>query len=864
MKKYLNLEIFITLGAIFIVSILLFVEYNYKKSTFLEEKLNDFDVLYQSQLYENHKLTTAYMETVLGEESVVDILESANKNENKAQNREKLIKLLGHHYKNMQKNGILQFQFHLANGESFVRFHKLDSFGDNVSNRISIQRVMKMKQKVEGFEIGKFSEDFRYIIPIFKNNHYIGSVEASVGIETFMREMKQFIDGRYTFAIKKDHLETMIDKKHIKNHYHPFLANTQYLMANAINKEDVKAAKSALKKILLDIQTQIESSKPFINGAYDENHNFTIFSFLPIKDINNEQIGYVVSIRIDNSLDEIRDMQLIKFSIAFIMIILLFIFYRSNKKGINTIKQLEEAINLTTLVSKTNTKGVITYANDSFVEISGYSKEELIGKNHNIIRHPDMPKEIFAELWEKIKNKQIFRGIIKNRKKDGSAYYVDSMVMPLLDINGNIEEYIGIRHNITDIMNPKRQFLEELASSKKPIAMMGELKNYQLLREFYGEEFIQYLEEYIQKHILELLPPESQMKKVYRLDSGIFAFLKSTTESINPDAIELCLKKFLINIKSHIVIINTQRVDLDFYFAFTTQKEDAFENLSIGLEIAKSNKQDVIFSNQYASKQKTDAKNNIIVADMLKHAINNTSNAKIISYFQPVMNNLTGTIDKYESLVRLIHEDGSVIAPYFFIDIAKKTGHYANLTKIVLKNSFEALNDTQREITINLSTLDIENLTIRNLLLEYITVPQYYGRIVFELLEDEVARDFTVVKDFISFAKAVGGVKIAIDDFGSGYSNFERLLDFQPDILKIDGSLIKNIVNDPFSKHVVEAIVLFAKKEKIQTVAEFIADKDILEEVKKLQIDYSQGFYIGKPDRLDLHEVTYHEGFVLN
>ena len=72
------------------------------------------------------------------------------------------------------------------------------------------------------------------------------------------------------------------------------------------------------------------------------------------------------------------------------------------------------------------------------------------------------------------------------------------------------------------------------------------------------------------------------------------------------------------------------------------------------------------------------------------------------------------------------------------------------------------------------------------------------------------------------------GFKIAIDDFGSGYSNFERLLDFQPDILKIDGSLIKNIVNDPFSKHVVEAIVLFAKEEKIQTIAEFIADGDIL------------------------------------
>jgi EAL domain-containing protein (putative c-di-GMP-specific phosphodiesterase class I) len=100
-------------------------------------------------------------------------------------------------------------------------------------------------------------------------------------------------------------------------------------------------------------------------------------------------------------------------------------------------------------------------------------------------------------------------------------------------------------------------------------------------------------------------------------------------------------------------------------------------------------------------------------------------------------------------------------------------------------------------------------------------------------------------------AKTVGGVKIAIDDFGSGYSNFERLVDFQPDILKIDGSLIKNIVDDSFSEHVVKAIVTFAKNENIQTVAEFVENKDILNKIKSLGIDYSQGFYIGKPDILD-------------
>ncbi len=94
------------------------------------------------------------------------------------------------------------------------------------------------------------------------------------------------------------------------------------------------------------------------------------------------------------------------------------------------------------------------------------------------------------------------------------------------------------------------------------------------------------------------------------------------------------------------------------------------------------------------------------------------------------------------------------------------------------------------------------------------------------------------------------GVKIAIDDFGVGYSNFERLLEYQPDILKIDGSLIKNIDNNPLSFNIVETIVAFAKKEHILTVAEYVENEDIFNILNDLGIDYSQGYYFGKPSAL--------------
>ena len=91
---------------------------------------------------------------------------------------------------------------------------------------------------------------------------------------------------------------------------------------------------------------------------------------------------------------------------------------------------------------------------------------------------------------------------------------------------------------------------------------------------------------------------------------------------------------------------------------------------------------------------------------------------------------------------------------------------------------------------------------------------------------------------------------IAIDDFGAGYSNFERLLEFEPDILKIDGSLVKNIVNDTYSRNIVETIVSFARKQNIITIAEFVENEEIFNILNEMGVDYSQGYYFGEPKKI--------------
>ncbi|MBL8992483.1 MAG: PAS domain-containing protein, partial [Spirochaetia bacterium] len=103
----------------------------------------------------------------------------------------------------------------------------------------------------------------------------------------------------------------------------------------------------------------------------------------------------------------------------------------------------------TSIVSEADLKGDITYINDKFCEVSQYHREELIGKPHSFVRHPDMPKEVFKELWSTIGRGQIFRGKIKNRKKDGSPYYVDAVIAPVIGENGKPSKYIGVRYEIT-------------------------------------------------------------------------------------------------------------------------------------------------------------------------------------------------------------------------------------------------------------------------------------------------------------------------------------------------------------------------------------------------------------------------------
>ena len=122
-----------------------------------------------------------------------------------------------------------------------------------------------------------------------------------------------------------------------------------------------------------------------------------------------------------------------------------------SQDDLSFLKQYQHMVDETNIVTKTDPKGIITYANRKFIDISGYSEDELIGQPHNIVRNPELPSSLFKKLWKTIQSKEAWHGIVTNLRKDGTTYTVKASIFPILDSNGEIVEYISIRHDITKI-----------------------------------------------------------------------------------------------------------------------------------------------------------------------------------------------------------------------------------------------------------------------------------------------------------------------------------------------------------------------------------------------------------------------------
>lgn len=528
------------------------------------------------------------------------------------------------------------------------------------------------------------------------------------------------------------------------------------------------------------------------------------------------------------------------------------------------LNEYKNAIDESSIVSKANNKGIITFVNDRFCEISGYEKEELIGKSHNIIRHPSMTKEFFKNMWKTLLNKEVFRGVITNKRKNGEPYYVDTTIIPIMDNNNNILEYIAIRHDITQLFEKEKiiqeQFLDELTSLDNRQKLLRDLKTlinpkiaiinidrFRNINDFYGFEIGDLLLKEFAKNLLKY---KSTNLNIYRISNDIFVFLAFGNFSLN-ELKKVC-NTLLKNVNFEPIHINENNfyLTISIGVACTCSNEIISDNLltraEFALRVAKENNKNILFLDE-----------NMNIYDRLKdnrQLIKNLRNAllkdKLLVYGQKIVNNKTNEI-KYETLMRIELEDGTILSPFKFLEPSKKAKLYLSMTRKLVKKACTYFKDSNIEFTLNLTLEDLKDNYTMNFIFNTISKTKTAKQITFEIVESEGIEEFQEVNNFIKNAKKLG-CKIAIDDFGTGYSNFEYTIKLDIDIIKIDGSLIKNIHLDKNLELTVETIVTFAKALNIKTVAEFVHNEEVYECVKNLGIDYSQGYYLHEPEELIL------------
>lgn len=232
--------------------------------------------------------------------------------------------------------------------------------------------------------------------------------------------------------------------------------------------------------------------------------------------------------------------------------------------------------------------------------------------------------------------------------------------------------------------------------------------------------------------------------------------------------------------------------------------------------------------------------------DMLRILKSAIADKRIIPYFQGIYDNSLKCITKYEALMRIQDEAGTIYAPAAFMDIAKKYHLYVDLSSIMVQKVIDLAPKFNHNISINLSVYDVNYDQMQEFILRQLSRLGKNCNIVLEILEDEDFRDMNVLREFISKVRKFG-VKIAIDDFGRGYSNFVEIAKIEPDYIKIDGSIIRSINSDEVSKKVLRNIVFLGQQLDAELIAEFVSDEKIQNAVQNAGIHFSQGYYYAKP-----------------
>ncbi|MBB6446108.1 sensor domain-containing protein [Bacillus benzoevorans] len=545
----------------------------------------------------------------------------------------------------------------------------------------------------------------------------------------------------------------------------------------------------------------------------------------------------------------------------------------SQSSQIAKLEKLAYALENTAAVTATDADGNIIYVNDRFCEVSKYSREELLGNNHRIVKSGRHPKEYFEELWQTITSGKIWRNETCNKAKDGSIWWGSATIVPLLNKDGIPYQYIGIRQDVTDrkILEekyyemayydfltklPNRRLFEsqlemEVAEAQKKMStvslMIIDLHGLKFVNDSLGTEMGDQLLQRAAIRLNQFVHPEGTL---FRIDGNEFAVI-----------LPKIAEEDLVNGAKSIIHLFSQPFAIDGY--------ELFLNVNIGMCIYPDGCKGftcLIKNASFAMHQtKAAVKNGYLLHS--NHMLNSLEKKWVLKndlrralkeeefflFFQPRIDPRLDKIIGAEALIRWNHPKFGVVSPLEFIPLAEEEGLIGQIGEWVLYQACRQNKKWQDAglspviVSVNYSMIQFLHSEmiqeVARVLKQTGLEPQY---LEIEITETALMKDEAMVSGKIDNLKLMG-VKTAIDDFGTGYASLSYLKNLKTNTLKIDSSFIEGIPLESVSSEIVASIIQLAKKLNIRTVAEGVENIEQLRLLKEIHVDEIQGYLYSKP-----------------
>lgn len=287
--------------------------------------------------------------------------------------------------------------------------------------------------------------------------------------------------------------------------------------------------------------------------------------------------------------------------------------------------------------------------------------------------------------------------------------------------------------------------------------------------------------------------------------------------------------------------------NLEFYIGITIDnKNHLIKNSSMALSFAKKkNIKNMVFSKKLIKNVKDDEKNRKKEFEIKKAVLK----GQVIPFYQKIIDNNTLEVFKYEALGRIKFKD-KILNPDIFMPAVKNLKLEDKFTREILKKVFSDVYEIKKIQAASIN-ININDITNKNTIELIRTLLKIYGgqSITFEIIETIGVEDYSILLDFTSMIKEYNS-SISIDDFGSGHSGYEHLINLEIDYLKIDGKFIKNIKNNLKTQSLIKGLCNFSKEHNIKVIAEFVEDQDTFNLLKNIGVDFSQGYFFGKPTNI--------------